>query len=107
MREKALVKFCKMLRIVNDERTPEGERHAATARLDALLERWSFTDVEIARGLQLEASAEEGENAKSLRAQREFQQAMRRQMMQQQRAIMASFVECETTTIIFTAKGFA
>ena len=107
MREKTLVRFCKMLRIANDERTPEGERAAATARLDTLLERWEFTDIEIARGMQLEASAEEGENAKSLRAQREFQQSMRQAIMQQQHAMMAGFVECETTTIIFTTKGFA
>jgi hypothetical protein len=108
VREKALVKFCKMLRIVNDERTPEGERQAATARLDALLERWAFTDREIAGELQREASAEEGENAKQLRAQREFQQAMRQAIMRQQHAMMAGFVETsgETITIIFNG-GFA
>lgn len=108
MREKALVKFCKMLRIANDERSPEGEREAAKARVDALVERWRFTDVEIAGQCRREVSAEEGANAKALRAQREFQQAMQRGMMQQQRAMMAGWVELggAEVTIIFN-KGFA
>jgi hypothetical protein len=110
VRDKVLIKFCKMLRIVNDERTPEGERQAATARLDALLERWQFTDIEIGRQIECEADAEEGHVAKQLRAQREFQQAMRRAIMQQQHAMMAGFVEVgasETTTTIIFTKGFA
>jgi hypothetical protein len=110
VREKALVKFCKMLRIANDERTPEGEREAAKARIDALAERWRFTDVEIVGQCKRELSAEEGQNAKALRGHRERQrqqEAMRRQAMA---AAAAGWAEVATessmksggNTIIFT-----
>jgi hypothetical protein len=118
MREKALVKFCKMLRMANDERTPEGEREAAKARVDALVERWSFTDVEIVAQCQRELGAEEGKNAKALRAHRQRQQqvqdAMRRQAMAGMGAwatagvkvsFGASFGACNTTTTIII-EGF-
>jgi hypothetical protein len=113
VREKVLVKFCKMLRIANDERTPEGERTAATARLDVLLARWSFTDVEIGRQIQREADAEEGDVAKALRAQRQVQEMMRRQAMAAMSGWRAEIHTGETmvsgsrNTIIFTTKGFA
>lgn len=83
MRDKVLVKFCKMLRIATDERTPDGERQAAEARLDALLERWAFTDVEIATAMQRELDAQEGDTAKALRAQREHQRQVQQAMRQQ------------------------
>jgi hypothetical protein len=57
-REKALHRVAHMLKLACDERTPLGEREAATARVRALQERWRFTLAEIRLALARRRSEE-------------------------------------------------
>jgi hypothetical protein len=78
-REKALVKLCKMQRLAGDDRTPDGERAAATARAEALITRYEFTTDEIAKAKLREARSEESTLARIVRERREALEAIRRQ----------------------------
>lgn len=75
-REKALKRLGTLLRLAQDERSPEGEREAAKLRCDAIQKRWEFTSRELAT--QIQQDREDREPA-HMRRRRRAEAVMRAQ----------------------------